>query len=43
MLNCTQLENESTILRNATVRTGETWPHCLNNSQETTSTRSRSL
>ena len=26
ILNCTQLENERRILRNATVRTGDTWP-----------------
>jgi len=26
ILNCTQLKNERTILRNAVVRTGETWP-----------------
>ena len=26
ILNCTQLENKRRILRNATVRTGDTWP-----------------
>ena len=43
ILNCTQLEKERRILRKAIVRTGDTWPPCFNSSQETTSTRSRSL
>jgi len=38
ILNSTQLENERRILRNSIVRTGDTWPLRLNNSQENTST-----